>query len=139
MNLQEVQPTLFFAVPRIWEKIHATILIKLNDATPMKRLFNAIGLKLAGYIGRLSHVLGVRDIEFHIDEVTGVDKTIDVVVDIFNRVNSGGPKLSKGDLALAKNASRPLRSRAQRNAQWTSCYDHRSRKAEDRSSYPPGL
>ncbi|MEN8114952.1 MAG: AMP-binding protein, partial [Actinomycetota bacterium] len=42
MNLQEIQPTLFFAVPRIWEKIHATILIKLNDATFMKRLFNAV-------------------------------------------------------------------------------------------------
>ena len=27
---------------------------------------------------------------------------MDVVVDIFNRVNSGGTKLSKGDLALAK-------------------------------------
>jgi hypothetical protein len=34
--------------------------------------------------------------------VTGADKTLDVVVDIFNRVNSGGTKLSKGDLALAK-------------------------------------
>ena len=33
---------------------------------------------------------------------TGEDKTIDDVVDIFNRVNSGGTKLSKGDLALAK-------------------------------------
>ena len=31
-----------------------------------------------------------------------MDKTLDVVVDIFNRVNSGGTKLSKGDLALAK-------------------------------------
>jgi hypothetical protein len=30
------------------------------------------------------------------------DKTVDVVVDIFNRVNIGGTKLSKGDLALAK-------------------------------------
>lgn len=28
--------------------------------------------------------------------------TLDVVVDIFNRVNSGGTKLSNGDLALAK-------------------------------------
>ena len=37
-----------------------------------------------------------------VDEVTGTDKTLDVVVDIFNRVNSGGTKLSKGDLALAK-------------------------------------
>ncbi len=51
-NLQEVQPTLFFAVPRIWEKIHATILIKLNDATFLKRVVNAFGLKLAGYVGR---------------------------------------------------------------------------------------
>ncbi len=50
MNLREVQPTLFFAVPRIWEKIHATILIKLNDASRVKRVFNGIGLKLAGFI-----------------------------------------------------------------------------------------
>ncbi|MDJ0924833.1 MAG: AMP-binding protein [Acidimicrobiia bacterium] len=52
INLREVQPTLFFAVPRIWEKIHATVLIKLNDATPLKRLFNVVGMKLAGFIGR---------------------------------------------------------------------------------------
>ena len=50
MNLREVQPTLFFAVPRIWEKIHATILIKLNDASGAKRVFNGLGLKLAGFI-----------------------------------------------------------------------------------------
>ena len=42
------------------------------------------------------------DIELHIEEVTGSDKSVDVIVDIFNRVNSGGTKLSKGDLALAK-------------------------------------
>ena len=60
VNLQEVQPTLFFAVPRIWEKIHATILIKLNDASFLKRLVNAFGLKLAGYIGR-SRVANLGD------------------------------------------------------------------------------
>lgn len=54
------------------------------------------------YIGRLSRLLGITDIDLHIEEVTGTDKTLDVVVDIFNRVNSGGTKLSKGDLALAK-------------------------------------
>ncbi len=32
-NLREVQPTLFFAVPRIWEKLHAGVLIRANDAT----------------------------------------------------------------------------------------------------------
>jgi hypothetical protein len=58
-------------------------------------------MKVALYVGRLSQLLGILDIELHTDEVTGQDKTIDVV-DIFNRVNSGGTKLSKGDLALAK-------------------------------------
>lgn len=54
------------------------------------------------YIGRLSRLLSITDIDLHIEEVTGADKSLDVVVDIFNRVNSGGTKLSKGDLALAK-------------------------------------
>ncbi len=54
------------------------------------------------YVGRLSRLLGITDIDLHVEEVTGADKTLDVVVDIFNRVNSGGTKLSKGDLALAK-------------------------------------
>ena len=58
--------------------------------------------KLSDFIGRLSKLLSITEIELHIDEVTGTDKSIDVVVDIFNRVNSGGTKLSKGDLALAK-------------------------------------
>jgi hypothetical protein len=57
---------------------------------------------LGEFIGRLSQLLGITEIDLHIEEVTGADKTLDVVVDIFNRVNSGGTKLSKGDLALAK-------------------------------------
>lgn len=58
--------------------------------------------KMGSYVGRLSKILGIKDIKFNIEDVTGEDKTIDVVVDIFNKVNSGGTKLSKGDLALAK-------------------------------------
>jgi hypothetical protein len=58
--------------------------------------------KVGEYVGRLSKLLAIKEIELHIDEVTGPDKSLDVVVDIFNRVNSGGTKLSKGDLALAK-------------------------------------
>jgi hypothetical protein len=54
------------------------------------------------YLGRVNDLYGIRDIHFHIEDVTGPDKTVDVVVDIFNRVNTGGTKLSKGDLALAK-------------------------------------
>ena len=35
-NLKEVQPTIFFGVPRIWEKFHAGITAKLKDATGLK-------------------------------------------------------------------------------------------------------
>ena len=58
--------------------------------------------KIGEFIGRLSKLLGITEVDLHIEEVTGTDKTLDIVVDIFNRVNSGGTKLSKGDLALAK-------------------------------------
>src|SRR4051812_47640388 len=58
--------------------------------------------KLTTYLNRLAAVAAIKDIDLHIEEVTGEDKTVDVVVDIFNQVNSGGTKLSKGDLALAK-------------------------------------
>lgn len=61
-----------------------------------------LAAKIGDYIGRLSRLLSITDIELHIEEVTGADKSLDVVVDIFNRVNSGGTKLSKGDLALAR-------------------------------------
>ncbi len=62
----------------------------------------ALAAKVGEYVARLSWLLSVTDIDLHVEEVTGADKTLDVVVDIFNQVNSGGTKLSKGDLALAK-------------------------------------
>ncbi|MDC3983101.1 AMP-dependent synthetase/ligase [Polyangium jinanense] len=36
-NLKEVQPTLFFGVPRIWEKFHAGVQGKLKEATGAKK------------------------------------------------------------------------------------------------------
>jgi hypothetical protein len=54
------------------------------------------------YLARLNAILMIKERELHIEQVSGEDKSIDVVVDIFNRVNSGGTKLSKGDLALAR-------------------------------------
>lgn len=45
--------------------------------------------KLGEYLQRLSHLLSITDIDLHVEQVTGADKTLDVVVDIFNRVNSG--------------------------------------------------
>lgn len=58
--------------------------------------------QVGDFLSRLNRIDRIKDTDLHVEEVTGEDKTIDVVVDIFNRVNSGGTKLSKGDLALAK-------------------------------------
>ena len=52
-NLREVQPTIFFAVPRIWEKLHAVALIKANDASWFKRKVLGFGLGLANRIGKI--------------------------------------------------------------------------------------
>jgi long-chain acyl-CoA synthetase len=48
-NLQEVQPTLFFAVPRLWEKFFSAIAIRMKDATPIGKWAykNALGI---GYL-----------------------------------------------------------------------------------------
>jgi long-chain acyl-CoA synthetase len=50
-NLAEIQPTVLFAVPRIWEKVLAGIHIKLASASPAKRLTAKACLKLADRIG----------------------------------------------------------------------------------------
>ncbi len=44
-NLREVQPTLFFAVPRIWEKLHAGVIIRAKDATWIKRKLSDWGMQ----------------------------------------------------------------------------------------------
>ena len=65
-NLREVQPTILFGVPRIWEKLLAGIDIRLSGATWFKRKVAAFWLKVADRIGeRLvanggSHTAGTR-------------------------------------------------------------------------------
>jgi long-chain acyl-CoA synthetase len=51
-NLREIQPTLFFAVPRIWEKLHAVVLIKGNDARGLKKLLFRQAMKGVQRIGK---------------------------------------------------------------------------------------
>lgn len=73
--------------------------------------------RVSNYLAKLARLQNIANREFHIEKIVGEDKTIDVVVDIFNRVNSGGTKLSKGDLALAKIASsRPETRQRMRDA-----------------------
>lgn len=84
--------------------ISVTDLMKVGSGQAIQKIV-AVPASLPNlqkYINRLTAIDGIKEIDLHIEEVTGEDKTVDVVVDIFNRVNSGGTKLSKGDLALAK-------------------------------------
>jgi hypothetical protein len=78
--------------------------MQIGSGEAIQRLLSIQELqpKLATYINRLNVIDGIKNIELHVEKVTGEDKSVDVVVEIFNRVNSGGTKLSKGDLALAK-------------------------------------
>jgi hypothetical protein len=84
--------------------INVTELMQMGGGAAIQRLFTLpeVQPKLQTYITRLNAIETIKDIDLHIEKVTGEDKTVDIVVDIFNRVNSGGTKLSKGDLALAK-------------------------------------
>jgi len=50
-NLVEVQPTILFSVPRIWEKMLASVQIKLPNATRPKRLAAWLWLRVADWIG----------------------------------------------------------------------------------------
>jgi hypothetical protein len=68
--------------------------------------------RIVPYMERLARLRQVLERDFHEEKITGEDKTVDVVVDIFNRVNSGGTKLSKGDLALAKKCAHWPEARA---------------------------
>lgn len=84
--------------------ISVTELMQIGAGEAIKRLVTVPELQsnLTPYINRLTAVEAIKETDLHIEEVTGEDKTVDVVVDIFNQVNRGGTKLSKGDLALAK-------------------------------------
>ncbi|NNF70044.1 MAG: long-chain fatty acid--CoA ligase [Acidimicrobiia bacterium] len=51
-DLREVQPTIFEAVPRIWEKMHASMLIRMSSASLLKRLNYGFWMKRAEKLGK---------------------------------------------------------------------------------------
>lgn len=84
--------------------ISVTDLIQQGIGVFLGRLYAdpALQPRMNVYAQRLSAIDNIKETDLHIEQVSGEDKTVDVVVEIFNKVNSGGTKLSKGDLALAK-------------------------------------
>jgi long-chain acyl-CoA synthetase len=51
-DMREVQPTIFEAVPRIWEKMHAAVLIRMASASRLKRWNYGLWMKVAAWLGR---------------------------------------------------------------------------------------
>ena len=52
LSLREVQPSLFLAVPRIWEKLRATAEVRMASASPLKRANYRLWMRNAAAIGR---------------------------------------------------------------------------------------
>ncbi len=50
--LREVQPTIVFGVPRIWEKIAAGVHIRMSGASRLKKLNFGLWMKVSQWIGR---------------------------------------------------------------------------------------
>lgn len=69
-NLREVQPTVFLAVPRIWEKFYSAITIALKDATPLQQ-----------WVYRRAIGIGYRMVDYRIER-----KTPPLALRIANRV-----------------------------------------------------
>jgi uncharacterized protein with ParB-like and HNH nuclease domain len=86
----------------LWINVTELMQIGVGDFIKKLLIDSELQSQLTTYLNRLTALEGIKNVDVHIEEVTGEDKTVDVVVDIFNLVNSGGTKLSKGDLALAK-------------------------------------
>ena len=86
----------------LWIDVTKLLQQGIGMYVPILSMLGLDGSMQAEFFNRLLRIHGIRDIDLHAEEVTGNDKTIEVVVDIFNKVNSGGTKLSGGDLALAR-------------------------------------
>lgn len=87
----------------LWISVTDLMLQGPEDITELLSEIEGLSNKQFGlFVNRLQRLHGIRDIDLHDENISGEQMTVDVVVDIFNRVNSGGTKLSKGDLALAR-------------------------------------
>jgi long-chain acyl-CoA synthetase len=60
-DMREVQPTLFLGVPRVWEKMLASVEVRMADASRLKRLAWRVALSRGGFIGYLLAFRALRE------------------------------------------------------------------------------
>ncbi|MEO7108875.1 MAG: long-chain fatty acid--CoA ligase, partial [Polyangiaceae bacterium] len=77
-NLKEIQPTVFFGVPRIWEKFHAGISGKMAGAKGAKKLLvewaRRVGSRVTDLRNKGRHPQGLLAIEYEIAKRLVFDK-----------------------------------------------------------------
>ncbi|MEK7372128.1 MAG: AMP-binding protein, partial [candidate division NC10 bacterium] len=52
-NVREIAPTMFGAVPRIWEKFYSGVLIRLREASPLQQRAYAIAIAIGYQVAKL--------------------------------------------------------------------------------------
>lgn len=84
--------------------VNVTHLMQIGAGEYASRLYEDERLRpnASTFLARLNAIDKIKEREFHTEEITGANRQLDEVVEVFNEVNSGGKKLSKADLALAK-------------------------------------
>jgi long-chain acyl-CoA synthetase len=61
-DLAEVQPSVFPAVPRILERMHAGALVKMKDASKLKQILFSLACKLGDITARRRLEIGEDDL-----------------------------------------------------------------------------
>ena len=90
---------LWFDVTKVMQAGAGGIFDLVNGQFEANTIDPRLSLQIMQALNRLV-ALGAKN--FHIEQIADDNKKIGEVVDIFNRLNSAGTRLSKGDLALAK-------------------------------------
>jgi len=60
-DMREVQPTVFLGVPRVWEKMLATVEVRMADASRLKRWAWRLALASGGVVGNLLAFRALRE------------------------------------------------------------------------------
>lgn len=85
--------------------VSVTELFKQGASPKMRELTNSGGCteeEIDNYRDKAQKIINIRRIAIPEQTLTAKEIDTDVAVEIFNAVNSGGKKLTKGDLALAR-------------------------------------
>ena len=71
--------------------LNVTSVLRDGAGTTMQKLLQVpeFQSQISVYLNRVNAIENIKAIDLHMEEVTGEDKPVDVVVDIFNRFNSG--------------------------------------------------